>query len=258
MRRSIQRGLAAAAVAASANACAGLRHAINTNAIYGEAIANSSTLSASTSTASESLSGHDTIGGIGLQFSGINRALWFMHIGFNYGLGPLAKNGTATGAVTGSAAGAVSGHSRALNLRLGKAFRLGPGVLVGPYLAYQYAQFTAELGANSLSYQTNGVGGGFFGALTVTKRLTLLAHAGYLVGASGSASVSGTALPGAPSAGVLQMGAKLDYGFAHVYSLFIGAEYDRYSASYTAASGTGSANGRIQELRGLMGIAYHY
>ena len=212
----------------------------------------------STPNASERLSGRDTIGGIGAQFSGINRALWFIHFGLNYGFGPLAKGGTATGAINGSASGPVSGHSRTLNLRFGKGFRVSPGVIIGPYFAYQYAQFSAELGPYSLTYTNNGAGGGFYGAVAATKALTFLAHADYLVSTSTSASFSGTKIPNMPGAGVLQLGAKVDYRMTHDYSLFAGVEYDRYTASYTVPFGTAHVNGKIQEIRGLVGLAYHY
>lgn len=250
--------LAVAGLALAPLAHAGLRHAVNANAVYGEGITNSSTLSASTTNASESWSGKDTIGGAGFQVSGLSRALWFIHIGFNYGFGPLAKGGTATGVVNGTASGPVTGHSRALNLRFGKGFRIGAHVLLGPYVAYQYAQFTAELGSDSLTYANNGVGGGFFAVATATRALAFLGHVDYLVSASASASLSGTPVQNMPGAGVLQVGVKMDYHMTEAYSLFFGTEYDRYSASYTAPSGVGSASGRIQELRGLIGIAYHY
>lgn len=242
----------------ASGAHAHLLRTLNTDAIYGQIVANSSTLSGAYGTTSERLSGIHTIGGIGAEVSGINKSLLFIRFGLNFGFGPLAKEGTATGVVNASASAPVSGHSRAFNFRLGKGFLVGQDVLIGPYLAYQYAQFSDALGDASLTYTNNAVGGGFYGAIAASKTITVSAHAGYLVSFSPTASLSGTDIPDMPGADVLQVGGKLDYRMTHSSSLFMGIDYDGYRGSYTYVTGTPTLSVNVDEIRGILGIAYHY
>lgn len=248
--------VAAGTLAAVSVVHADLLHHLNTNAIYGEAVANSSTLSVTSGANSENLTGNHMVGGVGVQFSGINATLWFLHMGLNYGLGPIANGGTATGTVNGTGSGPVSGNSLAFNFRFGKGFRLSRALLAGPYLADQYARFSASLYGSSLTYINNAIGGGVYAALAISKDVTFTGHAGYLVSASSSASLSGANVAGMPGADVLQAGGKVDYATSPHYSLFAGVEYDRYSGSYAAPTVT--ANATITEVRGMVGLAYHY
>jgi predicted porin len=57
---------------------------------------------------------------------------------------------------------------------------------------------------------------------------------------------------------VLQLGAKVDYQFSREFSVFAGLNYDRYSASYSYTPIALNASTTINDVRGIVGMAYHY
>jgi hypothetical protein len=146
----------------------------------------------------------------------------------------------------------------AFNARIGKLFAIGEGAAVGPYLAYQYADFKMGLDGYAAAYRNNAAGGGVFGAVVVSSNMSLTGHLGYLAGVSASASAAGYSANNPPSSGVLQVGAKLNYRFDHDWSVFGGINYDRYSASYSYTPKALNASATINDVRGIVGMAYHY
>ncbi len=188
---------------------------------------------------SASISGGNTVGGVGIFATGVNSQLWTAHLGFNY----------AAGAPIGGAY--PSGYSMQFNLRLGKLFAVTPEVAVGPYLAYQYANFRTDLNGNlgHESYQNNAIGGGVEATTNLGGPLDFTGHLGYLAGVGSSASASGFNVINAPSADDLQIGARAVYAFTSQFSAFAGVAYDHYQVSYDSPS---------NEIRGLVGMAYHF
>ena len=235
-----------------------LSHALDTIGVYAEAVDTPSNVTASDVYGSETANGGNTTGGLGLQLSGVNRDWWFTHIGVNYAFGSPFNGGGVNGVVNGNGSAHVSGHSMSFNLRFGKGFQIGQNALIGPYLAYQYAQFQSSLDGYSATYGNNGVGGGVFAADAVSNSLTVTGHIGYLAGVTATASAAGYAASNPPSSGVLQLGAKIDYQFSREFSVFAGLNYDRYSASYSYTPIALNASATINDIRGIAGLAYHY
>lgn len=230
--------------------------------VYGQAVGTPSSVSASVPGASASASGGNTVGGVGVFANGINSNLWFMHLGFNYGAGaPINGGSWATTLGNGSVNGAgyVNGHSLQFNARLGKLFQVAPVWAVGPYLAYQYAGFRVGLnGVGSANYSNNAVGGGVELVTDTGGPFDISAHLGYLAGVSASASAGGYSAHNPPSSGVLQIGAKGVYAFTNHFSAFAGIAYDRYNATYSYAPSAFTLSATINEVRGLVGVAYRY
>ena len=150
----------------------------------------------------------------------------------------------------------------AFNARIGKLFGIGEDAAVGPYLAYQYADFKMGLDGITAGYRNNAVGGGVFGALALSSRLSMTGHLGYLAGVSASASATdyygSYSAHNPPSSGVFQIGAKVDYRFDQDWSMFGGLDYDRYYASYSYVPYALNASATINDIRGIVGMAYHF
>ena len=150
----------------------------------------------------------------------------------------------------------------AFNARFGKLFAIGENAAVGPYLAYQYADFKVGLDGITAGYRNNAVGGGIFGALAMSSRWSVSGHLGYLAGVSASASAAdyygSYSAHNPPSSGVLQIGAKADYRFDSAWSLFGGINYDHYLASYSYTPYALNASATINDIRGIVGMAYHF
>jgi len=217
--------------------------------IYGQVTGTPSTLSASDASHSASASGGNTSGGIGVFANGVNSQLWFVHLGFNY----------TDGAAISSSSTSVNGHSMQFNARIGKLFPVAPAFAVGPYLAYQYANF--KMGVNGIGnadYNNNAMGGGLEIVTNTGGPFDVSAHIGYLAGVTASASVDGYGAHNPPSSGVLQMGAKGVYSFTPQFSAFAGVAYDRYHASYNYAPDSINASATINEVRGMVGLAYNF
>ncbi|MEY2343203.1 hypothetical protein AB4090_14005 [Acidithiobacillus sp. IBUN Pt1247-S3] len=197
--------------------------------------------------------GGNASGGVGVVLSGLTRDNVLLHLGFNYGFSPTISQVTSSG-----------GHSLAFNARLGKGFNLERGLVIGPYLGYQYAQFNLDYDHGPYtaeeSYNNNAIGGGLFVAAEPLRDVTLSAHAGYLVGISETnrfhvsnlSVTSGRAL----SASVLQVGGKISYRFLPDLSAFVGMDYDRYMAG--KHYGPVDVRTRLNVLRGLVGLAYNF
>jgi len=251
--------LAALAIPAFASADS-LSTGLDSIGVYGQIVGTPTTISASIpGYGSATASGGNTTGGIGVSATGVNQQLWFTHLGFNYAFGPAINSATATvynasGNPIASGSGSVNdhGHSLQFNARLGKAFEVAHDVIVGPYIGYQYAQFSVGLDGYSASYGNNAVGGGIYAAMAPSSQITLSGHLGYLAGVSATA----TDAKNTPSADDLQVGAKADYRFDSRWSGFVGVDYDRYSASDQVNATLGNAH--INDVRGLVGMAYHY
>lgn len=203
--------------------------------VYGQIVGTPTTISAGNS---GSVSGGNTTGGVGISATGVNSQWWFTHLGFNYGAGPIVSNSSYHS----------GGHSLQFNARIGKGFEVANDVIVGPYLGYQYTQFSFGLDGYSASYNNNALGGGIYGAVAPTSQITLTGHVGYLAGVSAN--------NGNPSANVLQIGAKADYRFDSEWSGFVGVGYNRYSASQQFyATNVGL---HVNDIRGIFGLAYHF
>ncbi|MGE4531667.1 MAG: hypothetical protein AB7C98_10140 [Acidithiobacillus sp.] len=256
MKRFLILAVLAIPTVASANS---LTAGLDNIGVYGQIVGTPTTLSATVpGYGSATASGGNTTGGIGVSATGINQQLWFMHLGFNYAFGPAIDGGsakfTSADGVSESGSGSANdhGHSLQFNARLGKAFEVAHNVIVGPYLGYQYAKFSLGLDGYSASYGNNAFGGGVYAAMAPTNQITLSGHIGYLAGVSATA----TGATHTPSSDVLQVGAKADYRFDPNWSGFIGVDYDRYSASDQVNASVGSVH--INDVRGLVGMAYHY
>lgn len=228
--------------------------------IYGQVVGTPSSVSASEGGESASASGGNTVGGVGVFANGVNSDLWFVHLGFNYAAGAAISGGTASsGGASASRSEPVNGHSMQFNARIGKLFAVAPAIAVGPYLAYQYADFKVGLnGVGNAAYDTNGLGGGVELITNTGGPFDLSAHVGYLAGVSASASADGYKVVNPPSSGVLQLGAKGVYAFTPQWSAFAGVGYDRYHASYSYAPDAISASATINEVRGMVGLAYRF
>ncbi|MCL4527297.1 MAG: hypothetical protein M1492_12750 [Gammaproteobacteria bacterium] len=256
--------IAAVAPVAAANTLAdSLSHALDTIGIYGEVAGTPSSVTANTPQASLSANGGNTNGGAGIAMTGVNSQLWYVHLGADYAFGAPINGGTATGTINGITPTAtqsahVSGHSMAFNARIGKLFAIGNNAAIGPYLAYQYADFKWGLDGYTAAYRNNAVGGGVFGAVAIDPQITLTGHLGYLAGISASASAAGYSAHNPPSSGVLQVGGKVDYRFDPAWSVFGGLDYDRYSASYSYTPYALNASATINDIRGIVGMAYHF
>ena len=237
-----------------------LSHALNTVGVYGEVAVTPSSLNAhAAGGGSVTGNGGNTNGGVGIGMTGVNGNLWYTHLGADYAFGAPINGGTISGTLgTGSGSAHVSGHSMAFNARIGKLFAIGEDAAVGPYLAYQYADFKMGLDGYTAAYRNNAVGGGVFGAFVVSSNMSLTGHLGYLAGVSASGSAAGYSANNPPSSGVLQVGAKLNYRFDHDWSVFGGINYDRYSASYSYTPIALNASTTINDVRGIVGMAYHY
>ena len=230
-----------------------LRNGLDSLGIYGQVVGTPSHVTAGNAYGSITASGGNTTTGVGVAFNGANSEWWFAHLGFDYGVGPALNGGTytiysPTGVKVGSGPSPsnISGHSLQFNARFGKGFQVAQNVIVGPYIGYQCAQFTLWVMGQSAAYVNNALGGGVYGAIAPTSRITISGHIGYLGGISTNA----------PGANVLQVGTKADYRFDSSWSGFVGAYYDRYSAS--GRMGTASRDIRVNDVRGIFGLAYHY
>ncbi|MBU2857368.1 hypothetical protein HF289_10985 [Acidithiobacillus ferrooxidans] len=262
MNLRIMTALAIAAIAPVAAADT-LSQALDTIGVYGEVAATPSSASASVPSGSVSANGGNTNGGVGITMTGVNQELWYTHLSADYAFGAPINGGSITGTLaggsdTGTGSAHVSGHSMAFNARIGKLFAIGEDAAVGPYLAYQYADFKTGLDGYTAAYRNNAVGGGAFGALVLSSRLSVTGHLGYLAGVSASASAAGYGANNPPSSGVLQIGAKADYRFDPDWSVFGGIDYDHYSASYSYVPYALNANATINDIRGIVGMAYHF
>lgn len=247
-------------------AMAGVQDAFNQIGIYGQAVDNNANLSVSDPNGSVSANGGNTVGGLGVTASGVNQSLWYTHLGFNYGFGSPINGGNATASdsngsasASGSANGYVNGHSLQFNLRIGKLFSVAPSMAVGPYLAYQYAGFS--VGVNNIgtaTYDNNAIGGGVEAGAELGSSIGLTGHIGYLAGVSATANAGGVSANNTPDADDLQIGAKASYAITSNAAIFVGIDYDRYSASdsYAPDAITGSAT--INQVRGLAGVSYLY
>ncbi|MDD5576197.1 MAG: hypothetical protein PHP24_05065 [Acidithiobacillus sp.] len=255
--------LAIAAIAPVAAADT-LSQALDTIGVYGEVAATPSSASASVPSGSVSANGGNTNGGVGITMTGVNQELWYTHLSADYAFGSPINGGTISGTLNNgggapaSGSANVSGHSMAFNARIGKLFAIGENAAIGPYVAYQYADFKMGLDGYTAAYRNNAVGGGAFGALVVSSRLSVTGHLGYLAGVSASASAAGYGANNPPSSGVLQIGAKADYRFDPDWSVFGGIDYDRYSASYSYVPYALNASATINDIRGIVGMAYHF
>lgn len=217
--------------------------------IYGQVTGTPSSVSASDANQSVSASGGNTSGGIGVFANGVNNQLWFVHLGFNYTDGPAISSSSV----------AVNGHSMQFNARIGKLFPVAPAYAVGPYLAYQYANFKLGLnGIGNANYDNNALGGGLEIVTNTGGPFDLSAHIGYLAGVTASASANGYGANNPPSSGVLQMGAKGVYAFTPQFSAFAGVAYDRYHATYNYVPDAITASATINEVRGMVGLAYNF
>lgn len=217
--------------------------------VYGQVTGTPSSISASDKTQSVSASGSNTSGGIGVFANGVNNQLWFVHLGFNYTDGPAVSSNSV----------AVNGHSMQFNARIGKLFSVAPAFAVGPYLAYQYANFKLGLnGVGNISYNNNAMGGGLEVVTNTGGPFDIDAHVGYLAGVTASASADGYNAHNPPSSGVLQMGAKGVYSFTPQFSAFAGVAYDRYHGSYNYVPNDISASATVNEVRGMVGLAYKF
>ncbi len=259
--------LAIAPTAQSDTLSHALSHALNTVGVYGEVAATPSSLNAhAAGGASVTGNGGNTTGGVGVTMTGVNQNLWYVHLGANYAFAAPFNGYTGSSNVpivnyylpAQSASANVSGHSMAFNARIGKLFAVGQDAAVGPYLAYQYADFKMGLDGYTSAYRNNAVGGGVFGAFVVSSNMSLTGHLGYLAGVSASGSAAGYSANNPPSSGVLQVGAKLNYRFDHDWSMFGGINYDRYSASYSYTPIALNASATINDVRGIVGMVYHY
>jgi hypothetical protein len=263
MNIRIMIALAMAAIAPSAAANT-LSQALETIGVYGEGVSTPSSVSVTAPHGGVSANGGNTTGGLGITMTGVNKELWYIHLGADYAFGAPINGGTISGAsnhvgtVTGAGSAHVSGHSMAFNARYGKLFAIGEDAAVGPYLAYQYADFKMGLNGYTADYRNNAVGGGVLGALVISSRLSMTGHLGYLAGISASSSAAGYSASNPPSSGVLQVGAKVDYRFGQAWSVFGGIDYDRYTASYSYTPYALNASATINDIRGLVGMAYHF
>ncbi|MDD5377976.1 MAG: hypothetical protein ACYDD9_05995 [Acidithiobacillus sp.] len=263
MNLRIMTALAIAAIAPVAAADT-LSQALDTIGVYGEVAATPSSASASVPSGSVSANGGNTNGGVGITMTGVNQELWYTHLSADYAFGSPINGGTISGTLNNgggapaSGSANVSGHSMAFNARIGKLFAIGENAAIGPYVAYQYADFKMGLDGYTAAYRNNAVGGGAFGALVVSSRLSVTGHLGYLAGVSASASAAGYGANNPPSSGVLQIGAKADYRFDPDWSVFGGIDYDRYSASYSYVPYALNASATINDIRGIVGMAYHF
>ncbi|MBU2754213.1 hypothetical protein HFU84_02055 [Acidithiobacillus sp. CV18-2] len=236
--------------------------------LYGQFVSTPSSVSASIPGASASASGSQTVGGMGVFANGINGQLWFVHLGFNYGFGaPLSGGSGSVVSVLGNASASYHaktyGHSLQFNARAGKLFQVSPTIAVGPYIAYQYADFYIGYdGLGTVKYGNNGLGGGVEVATNTGGPFDVSAHAGYLAGLSSTATATyqgnsyGAENP--PASGIFQLGAKGVYAFSDDFSAFAGVNYDRYHATYSYAPYQLAAAATINEVRGMVGLAYHY
>ncbi len=230
-----------------------LRDGLNSLGVYGQIVGTPSRVIAGNSYGSIIASGGNTTTGVGVAFNGANSEWWFAHLGFDYGVGPVLSGGTYTiytptgvKVAGGPSPTHVRGHSLQFNARFGKGFRIARNAIVGPYIGYQCAQFTLWVKGQSAAYVNNALGGGVYGAIAPTSRITVSGHIGYLGGISTNA----------PGANVLQVGTKADYRFDSSWSGFVGVDYDNYSAS--GRMGTGSRSIHVNAVRGIFGVAYHY
>ncbi|BBF66609.1 hypothetical protein AFERRID_28270 [Acidithiobacillus ferridurans] len=92
--------------------------------------------------------------------TGVNQELWYTHLSADYAFGSPINGGGITGTLaggSGTGSAHVSGHSMAFNARIGKLFAIGEDAAVGPYLAYQYADFKLGLDGITARYQNNAV-----------------------------------------------------------------------------------------------------
>ena len=237
----------------------GYGQAENLIGAYGEVVGTPSSVTANAPGYSAYASGGNTAGGGGVFADGVNNSLFFTHLGFNYADGaPIAGGSVTVNNVSASGSGA-NGHSWQFNLRFGKLFPVSSMLAVGPYLAYQYADFRVGVnGYGSAYYRNNAIGGGLQVATNTGGPFDLTGHIGYLAGVSSSAGDSAGAATNPPNAGVLQIGARGVYAFNPEFSAFAGVAYDRYHASdsYAPDQITGSAT--INEVRGMFGLAYHF
>lgn len=232
--------------------------------IYGQVVGTPSSVSASDPSASASASGGNTVGGVGVFANGVNSDLWFMHLGFNYAAGAAISGGSGTvNNNNASSSTSVNGHSLQFNARLGKLFAVTPVVAVGPYLAYQYAD--SKLGVNgfgNVTYGNNALGGGVELVTNTGGPFDVDAHIGYLAGVDATASANTIDGSGSfsnpPSSGVVQLGAKGVYAFTPQFSAFAGIAYDRYHTSYNYPLEAVSASATINEVRGMVGLAYNF
>lgn len=265
IRIMIAMAIAAIAPVAAADT---LSQALDTVGVYGEVATTPSSASVSDPYGSISANGDNTNGGVGITMTGVNQELWYTHLGADYAFGAPINGGSITGTLasggsaTGTGSAHVSGHSMAFNARIGKLFAIGEDAAVGPYLAYQYAQFKMGLDGYSANYSNNAVGGGVFGALAISSRLSMTGHLGYLAGVSASASAAdyygSYSAHNPPSSGVFQIGAKIDYRFDQDWGVFGGLDYDRYYASYSYVPYALNASATINDIRGIVGMAYHF
>ncbi|MBU2720198.1 hypothetical protein HF563_12640 [Acidithiobacillus ferridurans] len=132
-----------------------LSQALDTIGVYGEVAATPSSASASVPSGSVSANG-----GVGITMTGVNQELWYTHLSADYAFGSPINGGSITGTLAGGSgigSAHVSGHSMAFNARIGKLFAIGEDAAVGPYLAYQYADFKLGLDGITARYQNNAV-----------------------------------------------------------------------------------------------------
>ena len=159
MNLRIMTALAIAAIAPVAAADT-LSQALDTIGVYGEVAATPSSASASVPSGSVSANGGNTNGGVGITMTGVNQELWYTHLSADYAFGSPINGGGITGTLaggSGTGSAHVSGHSMAFNARIGKLFAIGEDAAVGPYLAYQYADFKLGLDGITARYQNNAV-----------------------------------------------------------------------------------------------------
>lgn len=242
----------------------GFGQAMDLFGIYGQIDGTPSTLSASVPGASLHGSGGNTNGGVGVFAAAVNNDLYFTHLGFDYSAGAPISGGSLTGSDangTGNLSGSehTNGHSLQFNARIGKLFQVAPVIAVGPYLAYQYANFRGSInGFGSASYDNNALGGGVELVTNTGGPFDISAHLGYLAGVSATASDNYGSAPNTPSSGVLQLGARGVYSFTPHFSAFAGVAYDRYHASYAYAPYQLTATATINDVRGMVGLAYNF
>ena len=199
----------AAAVPALA-AASPLSSAINTVGVYGEGVG---------------VTNGNSTGGIGVHLSGLNRWDFFTLLDYNYAFDNVLAN--------------TDGHYQSVDAKIGKAFSIGPSILIGPYVGYQYANFYAKVPGFSASYDNNAVGGGLFGALAAAPDLVFTGNVGYLggVGASGPLSTSD----------VVEVRTQADYRIMGPWYAFAGLSYNHYTV-----------NSGYDLLRGYAGLSYTF
>jgi hypothetical protein len=135
-----------------------LRNRLDSLGIYGQIVGTPSSVTAGNPHGSITASGGNTSAGVGATFNGANSEWWFAHLGFDYGAGPALNGGTYTiysppGVKVGGGPSPSNrrGQSLQFNARFGKGFQVAQNVIVGPYIGYQYAQFTLWVKGRRLS-----------------------------------------------------------------------------------------------------------